>query len=119
MRWDEPDETFTVTIALVGGSELPDGFALRDATTTVTITDDDASPVLDGMDPVAIQLGQTVDITASATDADTDDTVTYQWTRKVGGDHAGAAGHGRGAESGAAELHATGGWYLHDDRDGE
>ena len=38
---DEDDETFTVTIALADSSTLPDGFVLGNATTTVTITDDD------------------------------------------------------------------------------
>ena len=43
---DEPAETFTVTIALADGSTLPDGFVLGNATTTVTITDDDESPAM-------------------------------------------------------------------------
>ena len=38
---DESNETFTVNIALANGSTLPDGFVLGNATTTITITDDD------------------------------------------------------------------------------
>ena len=76
---DEPTETFTVTIAPVSGS-LPDGFVLGNATTTVTISDDDESPVLDAIENRTLKLGQTVDMTANATDGD-GDPITYQWTR--------------------------------------
>ncbi len=77
---DEPDETFTVTIALVGASRSGDDPELGNAVTTVTITDDDASPVLGAIDAAAVKLGQTVDIAAAATDAD-GDTITYTWAR--------------------------------------
>ena len=80
---DEDDETFTVNIALAPGNTLPDGFRLGNATTTVTITDDDESPVLVEITDKTISRGQAVDITASATDGD-GDTVTYAWTRKAG-----------------------------------
>ncbi len=79
---DESDETFTVTIA-AGGGGLPDGWVLGTKKTTVTITDDDESPVLDEIEDVTVRLGQAVDITASATDGD-GDTVAYAWTRKSG-----------------------------------
>ena len=78
---DEPDETFTVTIA--PASSLPGGFILGRSTTTVTITDDDTSPVLEPIDDVNYRVGQTVDITAVASDAD-GDTVSYAWSRKEG-----------------------------------
>ncbi len=81
---DEAAETITVTIALAQGSTLPAGFALGNTATTVTITDDDASPVLTAIEDVTLRVGQTVDITASATDADTGDTITYAWKRKAG-----------------------------------
>ncbi len=81
-KLDEDDETFTVTIA--AAAALPAGFALGDSVSTVvTITDDDSSPVLTAIDDVSYTVGQTVDITASATDAD-NDTITYAWTRKAG-----------------------------------
>ena len=79
-KQDEEDETFTVTIA---AAALLNGFSLGNAVTTVTITDDDASPVLAAIEDVALKQGQAVDITASATDAD-GDTVSYAWTRKAG-----------------------------------
>ncbi len=77
---DEPDETFTVTIALAGASRSGDNPELGNAVTTVTITDDDASPVLGAIDAAAVKLGQTVDIAAAATDAD-GDAITYAWAR--------------------------------------
>ncbi len=76
---DEAAETFTVTIS----GTLPSGFTLGNATTTVTITDDDESPVLAALTAQSVKLGEVVDITASATDGD-GDTITYAWTRKVG-----------------------------------
>ncbi len=79
---EEGAETFTVTIA--AAAALPDGFTLGNASTTVTITDDDSSPVLTAIADVTLRVGQTVDITASATDADTGDTISYAWTRKAG-----------------------------------
>ena len=78
---DEADETFTVTIA--PSAALPAGFALGNAMTTVTITDDDSSPVLAAIADVTVRLGQAVDVTASATDAD-NDSISYAWTRKTG-----------------------------------
>ncbi len=82
---DESDETFTVTIApaRTEGAGLPDGFTLGNAVTTVTVTDDDASPVLAAIDDATWRVGQTVDVTASATDAD-NDTIGYEWSRKAG-----------------------------------
>ena len=70
---DEPAETFTVTIALADGSTLPDGFVLGNATTTVTISDDDESPGVDATvsAPSALQVTEgthshaTVTVTAS------------------------------------------------------
>ena len=76
---DEDNETITVTIAATGS--LPAG-SLGNATTTVTIVDDDASPVLADMTDVSVTAGQVVNITASATDAD-GDTISYVWTRKA------------------------------------
>ncbi len=78
---DESDETFTVTIA--PAAALPTGFALGASVTTVTIKDDDASPVLTAIADVSYTVGQTVDITAAATDAD-GDSVSYKWSRKEG-----------------------------------
>ena len=80
---DEPAETFTVTMALAGGSALPAGFVPGNLTTTVTIGDDDESPVLDEIADRTVRVGQQVDITASATDGD-GDPVTYEWTRETG-----------------------------------
>ncbi len=81
-KLDEPDETFTISISISGS--LPAGWTMGNATTTVTITDDDASPVLTAIEDRTIRVGQAVDITAAATDADTGDTVSYAWTRKAG-----------------------------------
>ncbi len=78
---DEPDETITVTIT--PSAALPAGFALGNAVATVTITDDDSSPVLEELDDVTVKIGQQVSITANATDADSD-TISYAWTRKSG-----------------------------------
>ncbi len=77
---DEGDETFTVSVAVADDSELPSGFALGNASTTVTITDDDSSPVLPSLSAVSVRVGQVVSVDATATDAD-GDTVTYVWTR--------------------------------------
>ena len=77
---DENDETIKVNIAVSGGS-LPDGYVFGNAATTVTIQDDDSSPVLTPIENETIKLGQAVDITAVATDADTGDTISYTWTR--------------------------------------
>ena len=76
---DEANETFTVTL-----SEPSVGVRLADATATGTITDDDNSPVLADIANETIKLGQAVDITAAATDADSGDTISYTWTRKAG-----------------------------------
>ncbi len=76
---DEDAETFTVTIS----GTLPSGFTLGNASTTVTITDDDESPELAALTARTVKVGQVVDVTASATDGD-GDTITYTWTRKVG-----------------------------------
>ncbi len=76
---DENDETFTVTVT----ANLPNGWNLTNNSTTVTITDDDESPVLAELNNVAVKANQLVDVTASATDGD-GDTITYSWTRKTG-----------------------------------
>ncbi len=76
---DESNETFTVTIS----ASLPTGYVLDNATTTITITDDDNSPVLSPITAPSVEAGQDVDITASATDADSDP-ISYVWTRKTG-----------------------------------
>ena len=75
---DEDNETMTVSVT--PSAALPGGFALGNATTTVTITDDDASPVLAPLAAVSVAKFETVDITASATDAD-GDTLSYRWSR--------------------------------------
>ena len=75
---DEDNETMTVSVT--PAAALPGGFELGNATTTVTITDDDASPVLADMAAVSVAKFQTVDITAAATDAD-GDTLSYRWSR--------------------------------------
>ena len=98
---DEEDETFTVTIA--PAAALPDGFQLARATTVVTITDDDTTPVLAAIENVTLKQGQAVDITASASDAD-GDTVTYTWTRKGGESSPAIPG---GAALNAARLNFT------------
>ena len=77
---DEASETFTVRVSAAG--ELPAGFMLGNATTTVTIADDDESPVLEEIENVTLLAGQSVDIAASATDGDGDD-ITYAWTRQA------------------------------------
>ncbi len=81
-RRDEAEETITVTIAPAQGSTLPEGFVLSAATATVVITDDDASPVLADIGDRSV-IGQEVDITASATDAD-GDPISFTWRRKTG-----------------------------------
>ena len=78
---DEDNETLAVTIT--PAATLPSGFELGNARTSVTITDDDASPVLRALADVTVTAGQAVDITASATDED-GDTVSYAWSRKAG-----------------------------------
>ena len=84
VRGDESDEgDETVVLRLSGAVNA--GIATA-ATASGTITDDDASPVLASLDDVALRLGQMVDITARATDADTSDTLTYAWTRKANED---------------------------------
>ena len=100
-KLDEEDETFTVTIA--AAAALPDGFSLGNATTVVTITDDDATPVLQSIEDVTLKQGQAVDITASASDAD-GDTVTYAWSRKSGEDSPAIPG---GTALNAARLNFT------------
>ncbi len=77
-RLDEPDETIAVMIS--AASTLPANFALGNAMTMVTIVDNDSSPVLADIADRTIKLGQEVDITAQATDADGDE-VVYTWTR--------------------------------------
>ncbi|WP_419919799.1 PKD domain-containing protein [Candidatus Poriferisocius sp.] len=79
---DEAAETITVTVA--PSAALPAGFTLGNAAATVTVTDDDNSPVLGDLAAVGVKVGQQVDITANATDADTGDTISYAWTRKAG-----------------------------------
>ena len=75
---DEDNETMTVNVT--PAAVLPGGFELGNATTTVTIVDDDASPVLASLAAVSVAKFETVDITASATDAD-GDTLSYRWSR--------------------------------------
>ena len=93
----EEDETFTVTIAPAApinemfcrttgigctglDRDLPAGFVLGNATTTVTISDNQ-SPVIAEIADVTVGVGEEVDITATATDAD-GDALTYTWTRE-------------------------------------
>ncbi len=73
---DETDETFTVTL-----SAPSSGVTLGDATATGTITDDDESPVLRPIADRTFTIGQTVDMTAVATDGDSDP-IGYVWTRE-------------------------------------
>ncbi len=75
---DETDETFTMTL-----SAPSDGATIGAAAATGTITDDDASPVLSPVTDRAVTLGQTVDITAVATDGD-NDAIAYAWSRAAG-----------------------------------
>ena len=100
-KLDEENETFTVTIA--AAAALPDGFSLGNAVTTVTITDDDNTPVLAAIEDVTLKQGQAVDITATATDAD-GDTITYTWSRKSGEDSPAIPG---GTALNAARLNFT------------
>ena len=81
-RKDEAEETITVAIAPASGSTLPAGFVLGNATATVVITDNDASPVLADYEAKSV-YGRVVEFTASATDAD-GDAISYTWTRKAG-----------------------------------
>ncbi len=97
---DEAAETFTVTIA---STTMPAGFTLSNASSTVTITDDDASPVLTALSNFTVKVGQPVDVTASATDGD-GDTVSYQWARKPGETAPALPG---GTTLGAARLQFT------------
>ena len=71
---DEEDETVAVSGTLASNTITG---------TNITITDDDASPVLAAIDPVSKRVGQLVSVKARATDAD-NDTITYAWTRKAG-----------------------------------
>ena len=80
---DETAETIEITITPAAGSTLPAGFSLDNATTTVTITDNDASPVLVALEDISLTLGETVDLTAQATDAD-NDPIRYVWSRAEG-----------------------------------
>ncbi len=73
---DEGSETFTVTL-----SEPSDNATIGAATATGTILDDDSSPVLASIADRTVGVGQTVDITAAATDGDSDP-ITYSWTRE-------------------------------------
>ena len=71
---DEEDETIAVSGTLASNTITG---------TNITITDDDASPVLGAIDPVSKRVGQLVSVEARATDAD-NDPITYAWTRKAG-----------------------------------
>ena len=55
---DEDDETFTVTIALSSGT-LPSGFSLGNATTTVTIQDNDTEEVVFSASELTVEEGGT------------------------------------------------------------
>ena len=71
---DENDETFTVTIELAGGSELPAGFTLGNAMTTVTITDDDTlstSWTLSAVPSTVTEVSGTTAVKVTATRAGT------------------------------------------------
>ncbi len=73
----------TIAVTIVPSAGLPDGFVLGNATTIVTIEDDDHSPVLAPINDVAYTVGDAVSVTAQASDAD-NDTVSYVWSRKRG-----------------------------------
>ncbi len=79
---DENDETFTVTVSPAG--TLPAGFVLGNARTTVTIVDDDSSPVLEAIEDMTVEAGVPVVVTARASDADDGDLIGYAWTRRAG-----------------------------------
>ena len=72
---DEGDETVKLTVSAQNDNRYTAGAI------TITITDDDASPVLEGIDDVTVAAGEEVNITASATDAD-GDTIGYTWLWK-------------------------------------
>ncbi len=74
---DESNETFTVTL-----SATSSGVTLGAATATGTIMDDDESPVLAAIAERTFTVGQTVDVTAQATDGDSDP-ITYTWSRRA------------------------------------
>ena len=77
---DEDEETITVTVT--PSEPLPSTVSMGNAETTITIVDDDSSPVLAEMEDVWVKPNQVVSITASAKDAD-GDTISYVWTRKA------------------------------------
>ncbi len=79
---DEDAESFTVTLSPSG--PLPSGFALGNATTTVTIEDDDSSPVLESIEDMTVEAGAPLVLTARASDADEGDTIVYSWARRAG-----------------------------------
>ena len=76
---DENDETIVLKLSNATNASI------ITATATGTITDDDASPVLSALSNVNKKMGQSVSITAEATDAD-GDILTYSWSKTSGPD---------------------------------
>ena len=76
---DENDETIVLKLSDAANASI------TTATATGTITDGDASPVLSTIANVNKKLGQSVSITAEATDAG-GDSITYSWTKNSGPD---------------------------------
>ncbi len=75
---DEPDETVVMVLS------EPVNATIAKSTVTATITDDDSSPVVAPLlAPAGKKVGETVEITAQATDDD-GDTVGWTWTRVSG-----------------------------------
>ena len=64
----EASETFTVTLSVVDATPLPDGVALRMATATGTITNDDSLEASVSADPATVAEGGTAKFPVSLTD---------------------------------------------------
>ena len=78
----EGNETLDLYIEAVN-SDYTRNRNIETASISITITDDDAAPVLGAIEDVTVKLGQAVNVTAAATDGD-GDTVSYAWSRKDG-----------------------------------
>ena len=76
----EGSETFELEIQAIN-SDYTRNRNIATASISITITDDDAAPVLGAIEDQTVKLGQAVNVTAAATDGD-GDTVSYAWSRK-------------------------------------
>ena len=74
---DEEDRTLMISHVVTGYGDV------EAADVTMTITDDDHSPVLAMIEDQSVVVNEQLSITATATDAD-GDTISYAWSRKEG-----------------------------------